>query len=66
MNDLQFVIERCDEIHSQLVDLNTFVATKDEKIYKDASKRIEKMMLKLWKIKTDFKFEQNPDFYLPK
>ena len=66
MDDLQYVIDKCEELHSQLVDLNTFVVSKDGKIYKDANKRIEKMMIKLWKNKTDFKFEQDPNFYLPK
>lgn len=66
MDDLQYVIDKCEEIHSQLVDLNTFVAHKDGIIYRDASKRIEKMLIKLWKVKTDFKFEQDPDFMFKK
>ena len=66
MDDLQYVLDKCEELHSQLVDLNTFVADKDGKIYRSANKRIEKMIIKLWKIKTDFRFEQDPDFFLPK
>lgn len=67
MNDLHYVLNKCEELHSQLVDLNTFVAERvyhtDGEIYEKANKRITKMINKLSKIETDFKFEIDPEFW---
>lgn len=63
MNDLQYVLDRCEELHSQLVDLNTVVKRSNGDIYNKANKRITKMIIKLSKIETDFKFEIDPEFW---
>lgn len=66
MDDLKYVIDKCNEIHRLLVILNTFLIKKDGIIYRTAQKRIEKMLIKVWKIKTDFEFELDPDFMFKK